>query len=85
MTRRTSLKITDERQRLLDKGSAIVASDQHDDPPMSDVLDAALTHLVESEENLKNAREELDPKTIQQFNTSVLGLRYRTRVESKWR
>ncbi|EMA25306.1 DUF7386 family protein [Haloarcula amylolytica] len=85
MTRRTSLKITDERQRLLDKASAIVASDQHDDPPMSDVLDAALTHLVESEENIQNAREELDPETIQWFNTSVLGLRYRTNVESRWR
>ncbi|WP_420182127.1 DUF7386 family protein [Haloarcula sp. KBTZ06] len=85
MTRRTSLKITDERQRLLDKASAIVASDQHDDPPMSDVLDAALTHLVESEENIQNAREELDPKTVQRFNTTVLGLRYRTSVESRWR
>ena len=85
MTRRTSLKITDERQRLLDKASAIVASDQHDDPPMSDVLDAALTHLVESEENIQNAREELDPETIQQFNTSVIGLRYRTSLESRWR
>ncbi|GGK56649.1 DUF7386 family protein [Haloarcula sebkhae] len=85
MTRRTSLKITDERQRLLDKASAIVASDQHDDPPMSDVLDAALTHLIESEENIQNAREELDPGTIQRFNTSVLRLRYRTSVESRWR
>jgi len=85
MTRRTSLKITDERQRLLDKANAIVASDQHDDPPMSDVLDAALTHLIESEENIQNAREKFDPKMIQQFNTSVLGLRYRTTVESRWR
>ena len=85
MTRRTSLKITDERQRLLDKASAIVASGPHDDPPMSDVLDAALTHLVESEENIDSARGELDPETIQQFNTSVIGLRYRTSVESKWR
>jgi len=85
MTRRTSLKVTDERQRLLDQASTIVASDQHDDPPMSDVLDAALTHLVESEENIQNAREELDPDTIQRFNTNVLGLRYRTSVESRWR
>ena len=85
MTRRTSLKITDDRQRLLDKASTIVASNQHDDPPMSDVLDAALTHLVESEENIYSARGEMDPETIQRFNTSVLGLRYRTSVESKWR
>jgi hypothetical protein len=85
MTRRIGLKITDERQRLLDKASAIVASDQHDDPPMSDVLDAALTHLVESEENINDARSELDLGTIQHFNTSVIGLRYRTSIESKWR
>jgi hypothetical protein len=85
MTRCTSLKITDERQRLLDKASTIVASDPHDDPPMSDVLDAALTHLVESEENIDDARGDLDPDTIQQFNTSVIGLRYRTSVESRWR
>ena len=85
MTRRTSLKITDERQRLLDRASEIVASDPHDDPPMSDVLDAALTHLVQSEQNIDDARGELDPETIQQFNTSVLGLRYRTSVESRWR
>jgi hypothetical protein len=85
MTRRTSLKITDERQRLLDRASEIVASDPHDDPPMSDVLDAALTHLVESERNIDDARAELDPETIQKFNTSVLGLRYRTSVESRWR
>ncbi|WP_240936952.1 hypothetical protein ACAH01_13015 [Halomicrobium sp. HM KBTZ05] len=52
---------------------------------MSDVLDAALTHLVESEDNIDDAPGELDPETIQQFNTSVIGLRYRTSVESKWR
>jgi hypothetical protein len=52
---------------------------------MPDVLDAALTHLVESEENIDDARGEVDPETIQQFNTSVLGLRYRTSVESQWR
>lgn len=52
---------------------------------MSDVLDAVLTHLVESEENIDDARGELDPETIQRFNTSVLGLRYRTNVESRWR
>lgn len=85
MTRRTSLKITDERQRLLDRATEIVASDPHDDPPMSDVLDAALTHLVESEQNIDDAHGELAPETIQQFNTSVLGLRYRTSVESRWR
>jgi len=85
MSRRTSLKLTDERERQLEKASEIVASGPDDDPPMSVVIDAALTHLIESEENLRIAREELDPVTIQQFNTNVIGLKYRTRVESRWR
>ncbi|WIV67097.1 DUF7386 family protein [Natrialbaceae archaeon AArc-T1-2] len=86
MTTRTSLKLTDERQRKLDKASAIVAADEYDDPPMSVVIDAALTHLLESEQNIQNARDEYDPETIQAIaNTSVLGLRYRTSVESRYR
>ena len=85
MSRRTSLKITDERERQLEKASEIVASGPDDDPPMSVVIDAALAHLIQSEENIFEARDELDPVTIQQFNTDVLGLRYRTRVESRWR
>ena len=85
MSRRTSLKITDERERRLEKASEIVANGPDDDPPMSVVIDAALTHLIESEENLRTAREEIDPVTIQRFNTNVIGLKYRTRVESRWR
>jgi len=52
---------------------------------MSVVIDAALTHLIQSRQNLDDAREDLDPTTIQQFNTDVLGLRYRTSVEARWR
>jgi len=86
MTKRTSLKLTDERQRKLDRASAIVAEDEYDDPPMSVVIDAALTHLLESEQNIDAARGEFDPETIQAIaNTSVIGLRYRTSVVSKWR
>jgi len=85
MSRRTSLKITDERERQLEKASKIVASGPDDDPPMSVVIDAALAHLIQSEENVREARDELDPVTIQQFNTDVLGLRYRTQIESRWR
>ena len=85
MSRRTSLKITDERERQLEKASEIVASGADDDPPMSVVIDAALAHLIQSEENIREARDKLDPATIQHFNTDVLGLRYRTRVESRWR
>ena len=85
MTKRTSLKLTDERQRLLDQATEIVAADEYDDPPMSVVIDAALTHLIQSRQNLDDARSELDPSTIQRFNTDVLRLRYRTNVESPWR
>lgn len=86
MTDRTSLKLTDERKRLFEKAEQIVAADDMDDPPRSDVIDAALTHLIESEESIQQPREEdIEPTTIYQLNTSVLGLNYRTRVESRWR
>jgi len=84
-TKRTTIRLTDERQRLLDQAKGIVAAGQADDPPNSNVIDAALTHLIESHENLDEARKELDPTTVQYFNTSVVGLRYRTSVESQWR
>ena len=84
-TKRTTIRLSDERQRLLDQAKEIIADGQYDDPPNSDVIDAALTHLIESRENLDAARGELDPTTIQQFNTSVIRLRYRTSIESRWR
>jgi hypothetical protein len=84
MAKQTSRKLTDERQRKIDRASEIVAA-QHD-PPMSVVIDAALAHLLESERNIDDARGEFDPETIQAIaNTSVIGLRYRTSLESKWR
>ncbi|WP_449271957.1 DUF7386 family protein [Halorubrum californiense] len=49
------------------------------------VIDAALAHPFYSEENICEARDELDPAMIQKFNTAVLGLRYRRQIESKWR
>ena len=85
MSRRTSLKITDDRERQLEKASEIVASGPDDEPPMSVVIDAALAHLIQSETNIRGARDELDPATIQRFNTDVIGLRYRTQIQSQWR
>ncbi|MDB9235355.1 DUF7386 family protein [Halorubrum ezzemoulense] len=86
MSRRTSLKITDERERQLEKASEIVAAGPDDDPPMSVVIDAALTHLIESEENIRKGRDQYDPETVQHLcNTSALGLQYRTRIKSRWR
>jgi len=84
-TKRTTIRLTDERQRLLEQAKSIVAASPTDDPPNSDVIDAALTHLIESWDNLDDAREELDPTTIKKFNTTVIGLRYRTSAESRWR
>ena len=84
-TDRTTLRLDDERKRLLDRASAIVARDEHDEPPRSEVIDAALTHLIQSRENLDDARDELDPRTIQRFNTDVLALRYRTSIDERWR
>jgi len=86
MSDRTTLRLSDERQRKLDQAAGIVAADDHDDPPMSDVIDAALTHLIESYENLEDAREQHPPAVVKDIaNTSVLGLYYRTSIESRWR
>lgn len=80
MSRRTNLAITDVRERATE----IVASGPDDDPPMGVVIDATLAHLVESEENIRTAREEYDPVTVQELrNTSVLGLQYRNRIKSR--
>lgn len=86
MSDRTTLRLNDERKRLIDEASTIVASDPSDDPPMSDVIDAALTHLIESRANLEDVREAYPPQTVKDCcNTSVLGLRYRTEIRQNWR
>ena len=86
VTDRTSLKLTDQRKRLFEEAEEIVAADPSDDPPRSDVIDAALTRLIESHENLEEVRDEYPPQTVKDCcNTSVLGLRYRTSIDSKWR
>ena len=84
-SKRTTIRLSDERQLLLDRASEIVASGPDDDPPTSNVIDAALIHLIESKENFQSIRSEIDPIIIQRFNTSVLGLRYRTSIESRYR
>ncbi|MFC6764804.1 DUF7386 family protein [Natrinema soli] len=63
-----------------------MADGPNDDAPTSDVIDAALTHLIESKQNIQDARDEHPPHVIQEIaTTSVVGLRYQTRVESRWR
>ena len=86
MTDRTSLKLPAERKQLFDEASDIVASGPADDPPRSDIIDAALTHLIESYGNIDEARDEFAPGTIKEIAiTSVIGLNYRTSIESRWR
>jgi len=85
-TDRTSLKLTDERKILFDKASEIVTDGADDDPPRSDVIDAALSHLIESRENLEDVRDRYPPAEVKDCcNTSVIGLRYRTSIEQRWR
>lgn len=84
-TDRTTIRLSDERKQLLEQAERIVAANPTDDPPMSDVIDAALTHLIESRQNIDELRGDVPPTTIQQFNTSVLALYYRTNIESRWR
>lgn len=85
-TDRTTLRLSDERKRLLDQATTIVADAPDDEPPRSDVIDAALTHLIQSRENIDAARDEFDPETIQAIaNTDVLALHYRTSLDSRWR
>lgn len=85
-TNRTTLRLNDERKLLLDQAKEIMTSDPSDDPPMSDVIDAALTHLIESHENIENVRDKYPPAEIKDCcNTSVIGLRYRTSIEQRWR
>jgi hypothetical protein len=88
MTDRTTLRLSDERKRLLDRASKIVANGPGDDPPRSDVIDAALTHLIQSKQNLDEVRDagNLDPATVKRLaNTDVLRYRYRSSVDSRWR
>jgi hypothetical protein len=84
-TKRTTIRMTEEREQLLASAKEIVAAGPADDPPNSVVIDAALTHLIESEQNLDDAMELMGPATLEQLNTSVLGVEYQSSVESSWR
>ncbi|WP_449289579.1 DUF7386 family protein [Natrinema salaciae] len=74
------------REAQREQASEIVRDGPDGEPPTSDVIDAVLTHLIESEQHSQVARDEHHPNVIQSIaNTSVIGLRYRTRIESRWR
>ena len=87
---RTSLVLSDDRQKLLDRAIAIVEKDEWDDPPTSAVIDAALKHLIESHRNADDYRDRLQrgetsiapSEAADLLNTSIMQLRYRTMIES---
>jgi hypothetical protein len=86
MTDRTTLRLDDERKQLLHEAGQIIADGDRDDPPRSDIIDAALTHLIESQQNLEDVRDQYPAQTVKDCcNTDVIGLRYRTSIESRWR
>ena len=72
-------RLDDDRTILMDelRGRLGIEKDRW----RADVVDAALLHLFQSFENMDEAREDLDPATIQRFNTDVLALHYRTSVD----
>ena len=49
------------------------------------VIDAALTNLIEHERNLNNARKDMDPQLVKEFNTSVIEVQYRTNTQTYYR
>lgn len=86
MVKRTSFRLTDKRKLLFDRAEELLMAPDDTDIPRSDIIEAALVHLLESKENIEDARTEYDPETIQDIaNTSVLKLHYRTSVDSPWR
>jgi len=85
-TKRFSLRLTAERRELLENAAAVISGNPDDDPPNSVVIDAALTHLIESKQNLDQAVNKHPPEVVKDCcDTSVLGLEYETQVESHWR
>lgn len=64
--------MTDERQQLFTRAKEIGAAGPTDDPPNSVVIDATLTHLIKSEQNLDDAIEIMDAATVKQFNISIM-------------
>lgn len=66
-------------------GVEIVADGSYDDPPRSDIIDAALTHLIQSKENVEDTHGDVGPETTQQLaNTDILALHHWTSVDSRW-
>jgi hypothetical protein len=75
---------TENREHKMNQARELLGIDK--ERWRADVLDAALTHLIESEANIDDARDDHDPRVIQEIaNTSVLGLHYRTEIRDKWR
>lgn len=86
-SKRTSLKLSDDRLLLFDQAAEILKPPgDHVDPPRSDIIDAALTHLIQSESNLRDAKNDgVSPQLLKRFNTDVLEVTYSTRITPIWR
>ncbi|MDG5759702.1 hypothetical protein QA600_10155 [Natronococcus sp. A-GB1] len=73
MTDRDTLQLSDERKRLLEQAEEIVSADSSDNPSMRKGIDAALTHLIKSQENLEDVRDRYPLVDVKDCcNTSVL-------------
>lgn len=76
------LRLTDDRQLLLDRIYAELeqrGADLPDQRWKADVLDMALAHFKESLEN--HAEFDGDPRVAKAFSTSVIQSKYRTWVD----
>lgn len=71
-------RLTDDRSRLLDQLRGELNDELPDQRWKADVMDMALTHLLES---LKNDVSSVPPEHRAPFNTSVLKHRYRSYTE----
>lgn len=77
-TDRTSLTLTDERRRLEDRARTKI-DDLPDVQFRTTLYDLALTHLIESIDNMEQF--DGDPQLAKQFSTSVVRPKYRTWVD----
>lgn len=63
------IRANGEREKLLDQAKAILDVDQD-----SEAIEAALRHLIESEENLEDVKREFTPEQAEAISTSELSL-----------
>lgn len=83
MTDVTTLKLTDERERLLEQVQLLFeghADHRSDELPRSKAIDLALQTTLELHENLHEHGDEIPPQVTQKLSTKHVGVNYRTSV-----